>query len=79
MPLSKFFHQKGNKNVPAALKILNQKFVPKLLYGVPVWIEAFNNNLESLHSAFLRSLVEVPRSVSNLTLVAELGQQKLET
>ena len=44
---------------------------------VCVWIIDFNHELESLHFIFLRSLLEVPKGVANLTILAELGQQHL--
>ena len=77
--LAKFFHRKGNRNIPAAMKIYVAKIIPHLLFGSPIWIGAFSNKIEKCQSTFLRQLLNVPKCVANFTLLAELGQQTLES
>ena len=77
--LAKFFHRKGNRNILAAMKIYVAKIIPHLLFGSPIWIGAFSNKIEKCQSTFFRQLLNVPKCVANLTLLAELGQQTLES
>ena len=75
--LAKIFHQKGNRNFSAAMKIYAAKIIPQLLFGSPIWIGAFSNKVEKCQSTFFRQLLNVPKCVANFTLIAELGQLSL--
>ena len=46
--------------MPAALKVFNAKITTQLLYGAPLWIEAFDHSIERIQSKFLRKILGMP-------------------
>ena len=79
LAITRFFYTRGNQYVPAALRVLNAKLSAQLLYGIPIWIQAFNQAVESLQSVFLRKILGIPNCVSYAVLCLETSQRLLET
>ena len=77
--IARFFYTKGNQFVPAALKVFNAKTCSQLLYGIPIWISAFNRVAESIQSVFLRRILGIPNCVPYAALCLETNQRLLET
>lgn len=55
-----FFYMCGGSFAPAALNIFKAKIVPQLLYGIQLWLPAFNIDVKRIHSSFLYSIMELP-------------------
>ena len=77
--VSRFHYQKGNQFVPAAIQVFQAKIITQLLYGIPIWILAFNKEVEQICVTFLRRILGIPNSVGFSTLYAELGLHLLES
>ena len=75
----RFFYTKGDQYVPAALRVFNAKSCSQLLYGIPIWINALNQDLEDMQSNFLRKILGVPNCVPYAALCLELNQMRLAT
>ena len=64
--------------MPAALKVFNAKITTQLLYGAPLWIEAFDHSIEHIQSKFLHKILGMPNCVPYAALCLESGQGLLE-
>ena len=71
--ISKFHYFSGNQFVPAALHIFQCKLLSHLFYGVPIWIEAVNHDIDSIAAVFFRKILGVPNMIRLSTMVLELG------
>ena len=76
--ITRFYYQKGNQYVPMAIRIFLATVMSRLLYGIPVWIQSFNKEVERMTAAFLRRSLGVPNSVAYFSLCAELGLHSIE-
>lgn len=65
--------------VSATIHVFNYKSVSQLLYGIPIWISAFNPHVEQIQVMFLHCILEVPKCVSYVATCLETGQSSLET
>uniref|UniRef100_A0A670J8Y1 Reverse transcriptase domain-containing protein n=1 Tax=Podarcis muralis TaxID=64176 RepID=A0A670J8Y1_PODMU len=72
--LTRFFHGKGGKYVPAASQVFAAKILPQLTYGSQVC--SFKNfaPMEAFQTKFYRCLLGIPPCVSNIAVRLEVGQ-----
>nr|XP_034966343.1 uncharacterized protein LOC118082652 [Zootoca vivipara] len=77
--LSRFFHTKGRKYIPAALKVFQAKPLAQILYGAQIWTGNHCRILETVQSKFLRQIFAVPPCVPNAALRLEASLPSVET
>lgn len=73
-----FFFPKGNKYIPAAVRIFNAKVSSQLLYGSPIWLSGFNIDVERIQSSFLYKIFGFPHCISYVALCLEAGRHRLD-
>lgn len=76
--VARFYYQTGNQFIPAAIQIFQTKVQSQLLYGIPLWVQAYNSDLKKIHSSFLRRILGLPAVIKYETMCAEIGIHTLE-
>lgn len=77
--IGQFFFSKGGAFIPAALQIFTAKTITQIMYGIPIWIQAFNYSIEQVQASFLRKIFCLPKCTAYAVLCLESGQYMLET
>lgn len=60
----RFFVVRGNSCIPATLRIFNAKIISHLLYGIQLWLPAFNYEVERIHSVSFYKIFGVAHCIS---------------
>uniref|UniRef100_A0A803T0U9 ribonuclease H n=1 Tax=Anolis carolinensis TaxID=28377 RepID=A0A803T0U9_ANOCA len=74
----KFLKTGGGHYIPAALKLFEAKPIAQMMYGAQLGPYPNFAPLEQVQSKFLRSMMQVPRCVSNAILRLETGLVRVE-
>lgn len=71
-------HARVAPNTPDTLHIFNAQMTVHLLYGIQIWLSAFNSEVERVELCFLYKIFGIAHCVSYAALCLEAGQVWLE-
>ena len=77
LALQRLFAKLKYPPIPIALKLFDVMILPVLSYGCEVWGQAVNPELEAIGIHFLKYILNLLQSATNMSVRGELGQLPL--